>query len=74
MVVTEFDKPRPEPTPDSLPFWDALKGHVLVFQTCTNCGQARHYPRPVCDRCFSMEYEWREASGLGTIYSWTVTV
>ncbi len=72
MVVTEFDKPRPEPTPDSQPFWDALKAHVLVFQHCLQCGQTRHYPRPVCDRCFSMEYEWREASGRGTVYSWTV--
>ena len=72
MVVVDFEKPRPEPTPDSQPFWDALNAHLLVFQRCTQCGQTRHYPRPVCDSCFSMEYDWMEASGRGTVYSWTV--
>ena len=72
MVVVDFDKPRPEPTPDSQAYWDALNAHLLVFQHCTQCGQTRHYPRPVCDRCFSMDYDWMEASGRGTVYSWTV--
>lgn len=65
-------KPMPEPTPDSQPFWDALHEHRLVFQQCARCGKVRHYPRPVCDQCFSMDVTWAPASGRGTVHSWTV--
>lgn len=68
-----YAKPLPEPSIDSKPFWDGLKQHRILLQTCTNCGKKRHYPRPVCDACHSMDSEWTEASGRGTIYSWTET-
>ena len=29
----------------------------------------RHYPRPVCDACYSMEVAWIEASGRGRVHS-----
>lgn len=32
----------------------------------------RHYPRLLCDRCYSTEAAWHEASGRGRIHSWTV--
>jgi uncharacterized OB-fold protein len=31
------------------------------------------YPRTRCPFCFGGEIEWREASGAGTVYSWSVT-
>lgn len=68
-----YAKPLPEPSIDSKPFWDGLKQHRILLQTCTNCGKKRHYPRPVCDACHSMDSEWTEASGRGTLYSWTET-
>ena len=68
-----YAKPLPQPTIDSKPFWDSLKEHRMVLQKCADCGRVRHYPRPVCDACLSMEVEWAEASGRGTIYSWTET-
>lgn len=68
-----YGKPLPEPSIDSKPFWDGLKEHRILLQTCANCGKKRHYPRPVCDGCHSMEYDWTEASGRGTIHSWTET-
>jgi uncharacterized OB-fold protein len=73
MSDTEYAKPLPEPSIDSQPFWDNLKNGRLTFQTCANCGQVRHYPRPVCEACYSMESDWTEASGKGTLYSWTET-
>ena len=36
------------------------------------CGQAHHYPRTICPFCFSDKTEWIEASGKGTIYSYSV--
>ncbi len=68
-----YDKPLPTPTIESKPYWDGLNEGRLLIQTCADCGKLRHYPRPVCDACYSMEVEWTEASGKGTLYSWTET-
>jgi uncharacterized OB-fold protein len=69
----EYLKPVPEPTPDSKPYWDALTDGRLVLQSCGACGKVRHYPRPLCDACYSFDVRWIEAKGCGTIHSWTVT-
>ena len=67
-----YTKPVPEPSRDSQPYWDALHEGRLVIQQCAACGKLRHYPRPVCDACYSMETAWRQVSGRGTLHSWTV--
>ena len=72
-MVAEYAKLLPQPTPDTQPYWDGLKAHKLVLQRCAACGKVRHYPRPVCDACFSMQAEWFEASGRGRVHTWTVT-
>ena len=68
----EYLKPLPESGRDTRPYWDALNEGRLVIQRCGKCGKLRHYPRPVCDACYSMEVDWKEASGRGTVHSWTV--
>lgn len=68
-----YDKLVPSPTPDSQPYWDGLNAHRLRLQRCADCGRVRHYPRPVCDACFSMNAGWVDASGRGTLHSWTIT-
>jgi uncharacterized OB-fold protein len=68
----EYLKPVPEPGRDTRPYWDALNEGRLVIQRCGQCGKLRHYPRPVCDACYSMDVGWTEASGRGTVHSWTV--
>ena len=65
-------KPLPEPTRDSKPYWDGLNEGRLLLQQCAACRKIRHYPRPVCDACYSMEVGWIEASGRGRVHSWTV--
>ena len=65
-------KPLPEPTRDSKPYWDGLNEGRLLLQQCAACRKIRHYPRPVCDACYSMEVAWIEASGRGRVHSWTV--
>jgi uncharacterized OB-fold protein len=44
----------------------------FMLQHCTACGKVRHYPRPVCPHCFSMESEFKEAAQGGAIHAWTV--
>lgn len=65
-------KPVPEPTPESKAYWDGLNEGRLLLQSCAACGRVRHYPRPLCDACYSFDVRWIEASGRGAIHSWTV--
>ncbi|MDQ2801245.1 MAG: zinc ribbon domain-containing protein [Pseudomonadota bacterium] len=70
-TVTE-SKPVPHPTAESQPYWDSAAEGTLRLQRCASCGKFRHYPRLVCDRCYSLQVEWIEASGRGVVHSWTV--
>jgi len=70
--MSERTKPRPRITPDSQPFWDALRERKLVLPHCAACGKPHLPPGPVCPFCFSDRLEWRPASGRGTISTWTV--
>ena len=72
MTNVEYMKPLPEPSPDTKPFWDGLNQGKLLLQTCSDCGKGRHYPRPVCPYCYSMNHRWVPASCCGTVHSWTV--
>jgi uncharacterized OB-fold protein len=71
--MAEYAKLTPSPTADTQPYWDGLNEGRLRLQRCADCGKLRHYPRPVCDACFSMNVAWVDASGRGSVHSWTVT-
>ena len=73
MGETETHPLLPTPTADSAPYWDGLNAGELRLQKCRACGTVRHYPRPVCDQCFSMDVDWIAASRRGTVLSWTTT-
>lgn len=60
-------------TIDTLPYWEALRQKRLVIQQCGGCGRHRHYPQPMCPHCHSMDVNWREIGGKGTVHSWTIT-
>ncbi|MCB1740462.1 MAG: Zn-ribbon domain-containing OB-fold protein [Gammaproteobacteria bacterium] len=66
-------KPIPLPNPDTVAYWDGLREGRLMLQQCAQCGHIRHYPRPMCDECYSMESKWVQASGKGKVHSWTET-
>lgn len=65
--------PAPRVTPETERFWEATDDERLLFRRCDDCGEAHHYPRSRCPFCFSDRTEWFEASGEGTVYSYTVT-
>lgn len=75
MAETPRKRPRPLPVPTnfSKPFWEGTGEGKLLLQHCRACGTSQYYPRPVCMRCMSRELQWREAQGVGTVYSYTVT-
>ncbi len=68
---TKITRPAPEPTIDSKPYWDGLKERRLLLQQCGDCGRVRHYPRPMCAACHSLEVQWIESSRRGRLHSWT---
>ena len=72
MTATPPGKPAPHPSPLTQPYWDGTAEGRLRIQHCADCGKPRHYPRYLCDACHSFAVEWRDASGRGTVHSWTV--
>ena len=71
-AATPYNKPLPEPTAVSQPFWDAAKEHRLVLQRSKKTGKFVYYPRNVSPFGPNDELEWQEVSGRGTVYSYTV--
>ena len=60
------------PDEDSEGYWQAARERRLVMKKCTNCNLMRWYPGPGCPFCASLEWEWQEVSGKGTIYSYQI--
>ena len=65
-------KPPVTPTALSQTYWDGVACGELRLQACGSCGALRHYPRLLCDRCYSDSVRWVKASGRGRIHSWTI--
>ena len=55
------------------PYWAGAERGQLVIQQCDRCGSLRHYPRILCDVCYSFDWTPYPASHLGTVFSWTVS-
>ena len=65
-------KPAPQISDLSRPYWEAAAQGRLVLQCCAACGKIRHYPRLLCDHCYSDAAVWNTGSGRGSVHSWTV--
>lgn len=65
-------KPVPVVNPCAQPFWDAAREEKLKIQTCSDCGENIFYPRLFCPGCHSDALTWKECSGKGTVYSYTI--
>jgi uncharacterized protein len=71
--VTDARKiPAPIVTAETETFWNATREGRFVVPTCGPCGKAHWYPRAICPFCGSDKIEWRNASGRGTIYTFSV--
>lgn len=64
ILPVDFDR-------DTSPFFQAAKEGRLVYHACNACDRASHPPTRFCDACGGSDSAWREASGQGTLYSWT---
>ena len=64
--------PRENQFVDTRPFWAGVREGKLVLQYCRDSGRFQHYPHPVSIYTGRRNLEWREVSGRGTVYSWTI--
>lgn len=68
------DTSRLQPITDarSREFFDAAAEGRLLIQRCRTCRTPQFYPRAHCTTCFSADIEWVEASGRGTLHTFSV--
>jgi len=71
-MADRYTAPLPKPTPDTAPYWEALRNHELHIQRCRECNEAFFYPRSICPGCASPRVEWFPASGRGRLHTFTV--
>ncbi|MGE8318824.1 MAG: Zn-ribbon domain-containing OB-fold protein [Comamonas sp.] len=70
---TSFEHdPFAQAYPEHLVFWQAAEQGRLLLRTCRSCNRPHWYPRVLCPLCGSTDTEWREASGDGTLYAFSV--
>lgn len=72
MTSPQLPAPAPPITPDTQPFWEGTAEDRLVLPRCDRCATVIWYPREFCPACGSMEVSWFEASGQGTVYSFSI--
>lgn len=57
---------------ESEPFWRAAREGRFLIMRCRPCDRSYFYPRRYCPRCWSDETEWQQASGRGTVHTYSI--
>lgn len=58
--------------PEHAAYWQAAREGRLMVKSCCACGKTHWYPRALCPFCLG-DTEWKQASGRGTVYSFSIT-
>ncbi|MBI1180674.1 MAG: hypothetical protein GC201_08955 [Alphaproteobacteria bacterium] len=65
--VLPFKKDR-----DTGGFFAAADRHELVYRACNDCGASINPPHARCAACGSWNTGWKQASGKGRLFTWSV--
>ena len=57
---------------DTAPFWEGTRDRQLRFQRCNDCDTVIFHPRRHCVGCLGHDLIWHDASGQGTVYSYSI--
>lgn len=68
----KIERIKPVENHDSKHYWQGLRDGQLLIQQCDDCDTPRHPPQPMCETCQSTNWSTIQATGLGTIHSFTV--
>jgi uncharacterized OB-fold protein len=71
-VAASLPAPAPEPNLETELFWSATAQGRLLLPVCDECDTVIWYPRTLCPACASQSVSWTEASGDGTVFSFTI--
>lgn len=55
----------------SAQYWDAARDGKLLIAKCLDCERVHHYPRMFCPFCWSESVTAVEATGTGSVYSFS---
>ena len=53
-------------------FYKYISQGKLMGGKCGKCGKIHLPPRPLCDKCFSKEFEWTEILPKGKLLTYTI--
>jgi uncharacterized protein len=70
LSAARFDLPNADY--ETQEFWDGCRAGKFLLKHCNACGRDHFYPRPFCPTCWSDDVSWQEASGRGTLYTYSV--
>ncbi|MBM3487199.1 MAG: DNA-binding protein [Alphaproteobacteria bacterium] len=73
MNTKKAQRPLPQPTETTRPFWNAANEHKLMLQYDPDSRCYQFYPRMTSVKTGKRNLEWRQASGKGTVFSFTDT-
>jgi len=72
VINMEFKKPRPTIDPDSKIYWESAKNNKLMVQYSLDTDEYFLYSKQLTNASNSKNIVWKEVSGKGQIYSFTV--
>jgi uncharacterized protein len=73
--MTDLQLPiSPEPNAETLPYWAAANEDRLLLKRCLGTGKTFYPPRTISPFTGLAETDWIEASGAGTVYSFSTLV
>jgi uncharacterized protein len=67
-----MDLPVPQATDVSRPFWDGLRHEKLMIQYSPSSDQWVFYPRVLAPGTLADDLEWREITGAGQVYTYSI--
>jgi uncharacterized OB-fold protein len=53
-------------------FYKHISQGKLLGGRCTKCGKVHLPPRPLCDNCYSKNFEWTEIPSRGKLLTYTI--
>jgi len=53
-------------------FYKYISQGKLMGGKCKKCGKIHLPPRPLCDKCFSKEFEWTQIQPKGKLLTYTI--
>lgn len=70
--MPDGQRARPQPTPETMHFWEGTRAGELRLQRCDSCGKNYFPPRPFCPVCASRSVSVFKASGRAVLWSYVI--